>query len=288
MTINLGTACFSTNGALHLYCIYMHWKLENILKKQGGGILLEDETVLVLNKPSGFLVLPDRFDRNLMNLYELLKETFGSIFVVHRIDRETSGVILFAKTAEAHALLNSAFEQRQVEKKYQAIVIGSPTVPCGTIDLPIAENEHGVRKMKIDKNHGKEAITDYEVIEIFRGYALVEAKPRTGRTHQIRVHLSSIGLPILADSLYSASGRFFLSNIKRNYKSNGEEKPLLGRTGLHAFSLRFQHPATDESTLIEAPMPHDMTTVLKALRKYEGRSHVPDRSVSIDGDTKQG
>jgi 23S rRNA pseudouridine1911/1915/1917 synthase len=266
----------------------MHRKLENILKKQGGDILLEDETLLVLHKPSGLLVLPDRFDRNLMNLYELLKETFGSIYVVHRIDRETSGVVLFAKTAEAHALLNSAFEQRQVEKLYRAIVVGSPTAECGSIDLPIAENEHGVRKMKVDKKNGKEAITDYKVIETFRGYALVEVKPRTGRTHQIRVHLSAIGLPILADSLYSSSGGFFLSTIKRNYKSNGEEKPLLARTGLHAFSLSFRHPATGEQSLIEAPLPHDMTTVLKALRKYEGISHAPDRSISIDGNTKEG
>ena len=101
----------------------MRWKLENILKKNGGGILMEDDTMIVLNKPSGLLVLPDRFDRKLLNLYELLKETFGKIFIVHRIDRETSGLVLFAKTTEMHVLLNSLFEQRKVDKTYRAIVV---------------------------------------------------------------------------------------------------------------------------------------------------------------------
>jgi 23S rRNA pseudouridine1911/1915/1917 synthase len=247
----------------------MRWKLENILKKNGGGILLEDDNFIVLNKPAGLLVLPDRFDRKLINLYELLKETFGAIFVVHRIDRETSGVVLFAKTAEMHALINTAFEQQQVKKLYRAIVVGSPVSNSGRIDLPIAENEHGVRKMKINKKNGKEAITDYKVIEKFSDYALVEAKPYTGRTHQIRVHLSAIGLPILADPLYSNSGWFFLSSIKRNYKSNGEEKPLLARTALHAYSLSFNNPATGEKILIEAPLHKDMETVLKVLKKYK-------------------
>jgi 23S rRNA pseudouridine1911/1915/1917 synthase len=247
----------------------MRWKLEHILKRNGGGIVLEDETVVVLNKPSGVLVLPDRFDKNLMNLYDLLKETFGSIFIVHRIDRETSGVVLFAKTAEAHAFLNAAFEKREVEKKYRAIVIGSPGAESGCIDFPITENEHGVRKMKIDKKNGKEAVTEYRVIEKFTNYAFVEARPHTGRTHQIRIHLSAVGLPILADPLYSTGGWFFLSSIKRNYKSNGEEKPLLARTALHALSLSFTHPATGAKTFIETPIPKDMETVLKVLKKYQ-------------------
>jgi RluA family pseudouridine synthase len=246
----------------------MQWKLENILKKNGGGILLEDDTIIVINKPAGLLVLPDRFDRKLINLYELLKETLGNIFIVHRIDRETSGVVLFAKTAEAHALLNTAFEKRQVEKIYRAIVVGSPNADSGCIDFSITENEHGVRKMKIDKKNGKEAITDYKVIEKYNGFALVEVKPHTGRTHQIRIHLSAIGLPILADPLYGSGGWFFLSSIKRNYKSSGEEKPLLARTALHAFSLSLIHPATSKKMSIEAPMPKDMETVLKVLKKY--------------------
>jgi pseudouridine synthase, RluA family len=247
----------------------VRWKLEHILKKGSGGILLEDDAVLAINKPAGLLVLPDRYDHTLLNLYDLLKETFGTIFVVHRIDRETSGVVLFAKTAEAHAQLNTAFEQRQVEKKYRAIVAGTSHTDSGSINLPIIENEHGVRKMKIDTKKGKEARTDYTVMERFDGYALVEARPHTGRTHQIRVHLSAIGLPILADPLYGDGRGFFLSTIKRNYQGKEEEQPLLGRTALHAFSLSFSHPVTSGNILVEAPLPKDMEAVLKALRKHQ-------------------
>jgi 23S rRNA pseudouridine1911/1915/1917 synthase len=247
----------------------MRWKLEHILKKGSGGILLEDNAVLVINKPAGLLVLPDRYDHTIFNLYDLLKETFGTIFVVHRIDRETSGVVLFAKTAEAHAQLNAAFEQRQVEKKYRAIVIGTSHADSGSINLPIIENEHGIRKMKIDTKKGKESRTDYAVMERFDGYAFVEARPHTGRTHQIRIHLSSIGLPILADPLYGDGRGFFLSTIKRNYQGKEKEQPLLRRTALHAFSLSFSHPVTRENILIEAPLPKDMEAVLKALRKYK-------------------
>jgi pseudouridine synthase, RluA family len=247
----------------------VRWKLEHILKKGSGGILLEDDAVLAINKPAGLLVLPDRYDHTLLNLYDLLKETFGTIFVVHRIDRETSGVVLFAKTAEAHAQLNTAFEQRQVEKKYRAIVAGTSHTDSDSINLPIIENEHGVRKMKIDTKKGKEARTDYTVMERFDGYALVEARPHTGRTHQIRVHLSAIGLPILADPLYGDGRGFFLSTIKRNYQGKEEEQPLLGRTALHAFSLSFSHPVTSGNILVEAPLPKDMEAVLKALRKHQ-------------------
>ena len=247
----------------------MRWKLEHILKKSGGGILLEDDAVLAINKPAGLLVLPDRYDHNLLNLYDLLQETFGTIFVVHRIDRETSGVVLFAKTAEAHAQLNTAFEHRQVEKKYRAIVAGTSHTDSDSINLSILENEHGIRKMKIDMKRGKEARTDYTVLERFNGYALIEAQPHTGRTHQIRVHLSAIGLPILADPLYSDGRGIFLSTIKRNYQGKEEEQPLLGRTALHAFSLSLSHPVTSGNILVEAPLPKDMEAVLKALRKYQ-------------------
>jgi 23S rRNA pseudouridine1911/1915/1917 synthase len=248
----------------------MRWKLEHILKKSGGGILWEDDAILVINKPAGLLVLPDRYDFDLLNLYDLLKETFGTIFVVHRIDRETSGVVLFAKTAEAHAQLNAAFEQRQVEKRYRAIVYGNPNSDGGCIDLPIIENEYGARKMKVDQRKGKEARTEYTVIERFSAYALIEARPYTGRTHQIRIHLKEIGLPILADSLYGVGNSFCLSTIKRNYRGKETEQPLLDRTALHAFTLTFIHPLTGAKIVTEAPLPKDMEAVIKALRKYQG------------------
>ncbi|RPI02880.1 MAG: RluA family pseudouridine synthase [Ignavibacteriae bacterium] len=265
----------------------MRTKLDYILHKNGSEILFEDEAVLVIDKPAGLLVLPDRFDKTLVNLYDLLKEALGAIFIVHRIDRETSGVVLFARTAESHASLNAAFEQRHIEKYYRAIVVGSPSAQSGTIDLPIGENSHGPRKMKIDNQNGKEAITAYTVLEKFDQYAYLEARPRTGRTHQIRVHLNAIGLPILSDPLYGSSGRLFLSKLKRNYKSNGEEKPLIARTALHAFSLTFVHPGTGEKMSIETPLPKDMSMVLKVLRKYQGSRRAGGSSTLIDSDTEE-
>jgi 23S rRNA pseudouridine1911/1915/1917 synthase len=248
----------------------MRWQLEHILKKEGGGILLEDDSLIVLNKPSGLLVLPDRYEHAKRNLLTLLKDSIGSTFVVHRIDRETSGVILFAKTAEAHAALNAAFEQRHVEKRYQALVIGTPESESGIITLPLSENEHGVSKMRIDKRKGKDSTTEYTVLERFQGYALLELKPYTGRRHQIRVHLSAIGLPILADSLYGNEKGFYLSKIKRGYRNQEEEHPLIERTALHAASLRVQHPVSDQELFMQAPLPKDMVSVIKALRKYQG------------------
>jgi len=246
----------------------MRWKLEHILKKTGGSILMEDASLIALNKPSGMLVLPDRYDRELLNLYELLKETLGEIFIVHRIDRETSGVVLFARTAEAHAQINTSFERREVDKVYRAIVVGIPQNDTWHIDLPIAENEHRIRKMKIDTRNGKEAYTDFRVIERFDGYAFVEAHPHTGRTHQIRIHLSASGLPILADPLYHDGRGFYLSSIKRNYRGKEREQPLLARTALHACSLSLIHPVQNEKIVIEAPLQRDMDATLKILRKY--------------------
>jgi 23S rRNA pseudouridine1911/1915/1917 synthase len=248
----------------------MRWKLEHILKKGGGSILWEDVTILAINKPAGLLVLPDRYDHRLPDLYGLLKDTFGTIYVVHRIDKETSGVVLFAKTAEAHAQLNIDFEQRRIKKKYLTIVMGVPNTDAGCIDIPIIENEHGIRKMVTDTKKGRDSRTEYTVIERFVGYSFIEARPSTGRTHQIRVHLSALGLPILADPLYGDGRGFFLSSIKRNYLKKEEEQPLLRRTALHAFSLSFNHPATHENIVVEAPLPKDMEAVLKALRKHQG------------------
>ena len=247
----------------------MRWNLEHILKKNGGSILLEDQDLIVINKPPGLLVLPDRYNRTLVHLYGLLKDAMGAIFIVHRIDRETSGIVLFAKTTDMHASLNTAFEQRHVEKIYKAIVIGSPSSESGCIDLPLVEDRRDTGKMRVNEKKGKEARTDYNVVERFHGYALIDARPQTGRTHQIRVHLSAIGLPILADPLYSRTGWFYLSSIKQNYKSSGEEKPLIARTALHASSLAFTHPWTGEKIRIEAPLPRDMDAGLRALKKYK-------------------
>lgn len=248
----------------------MRWKLEHLLKKAGGSILFEDDVIMAINKPAGLLVLPDRYSRELVNLYDLLKETIGSVYVVHRIDKETSGAILFAKTRDAHAILNRQFENHTVQKKYIAIVAGVPNVDSGTIELPIIESN---RKMCISE-YGKNAITKYKTLEKFNNYSVLELSPLTGRMHQLRVHLSAIGLPIIGDPIYGDGKSFLLSNIKHNYRKKEEEieKPLIDRTALHAFSLEFIHPSKNDRVKIEATIPKDMEAVLKALRKYSKRS----------------
>jgi 23S rRNA pseudouridine955/2504/2580 synthase/23S rRNA pseudouridine1911/1915/1917 synthase len=247
----------------------MRWKLEHILKKNGGGILYEDDAIIVINKPAGFLTLPDRFDQNQENLYTLLKEIFGNIFVIHRIDKDTSGIIIFARTSVAHARLSVSFERREIQKRYLAIVHGTTANNQGLINLPISEGSAG--KMRIDRTAGKESLTEYIVLERFQKYTFLEVKPQTGRTHQIRIHLNAIQLPILCDPLYGDGEGFFLSSIKKGYRlKEKEELPLIKRTALHAFSLLCSHPMTGKKLEIQSRLPKDMDAVLKSLRKYKG------------------
>ena len=250
----------------------MKRKLDWILRSHNVGLLLEDDDVIALEKPAGLLVLPDRFDQHKPNLYRLLAEELGSIFVVHRIDRETSGIILFAKTAESHAALNTQFETRTVEKVYQGLVRGIPEPREGTIDLALAESEREPAKMRVVKRGGKPSQTRYQVVEVFDGYALVELRPQTGRTHQLRVHLAAVGHPIVGDPLYGDGQPFYLSSVKRSYRSTDEEKPLLRRTALHAWRLAFLHPGTGIQVRLEADLPKDLRSTVRALRKYAGGS----------------
>ncbi len=137
---------------------------------------------------------------------------------------------------------------------------------CDLLFLPLLETERGV--MRVDRKRGKESVMDYRVVEQFKGYALVELKPQTGRQHQIRVHLQALGTPIMGDPLYGDGKGFYLSTIKPGYRSDSEEKPLLNRTALHAVSLSIDHPTTSEQITLSSPLPKDMSSVLKYLRKF--------------------
>jgi 23S rRNA pseudouridine955/2504/2580 synthase/23S rRNA pseudouridine1911/1915/1917 synthase len=247
----------------------MNRKLKWRLESSGSEIVSEDDQILVLNKPSGLLILPDRFRHELPNLYGILQEELGKIFVVHRIDKETSGIIVFAKTAEAHAAMSAQFENRLVEKTYFGIVLGTPASEEGEISLPLEEIPKKPGEMRVNRKSGKEAVTRYKVVERFQGYSFLELSPKTGRMHQIRVHVQALGTPLIGDRLYGDGRGFYLSDVKPGYKSAGDEKPLLDRTALHASSVSLTHPQTGERASYSAALPKDMVSVLRYLMKFK-------------------
>jgi 23S rRNA pseudouridine1911/1915/1917 synthase len=230
-------------------------------------IIAENDHFIVINKPPGLLSIPDREGKE-ASLKEILLQKYGQIFTVHRLDRETSGIIVFAKDPETHKFLSQAFEERTVEKYYQGIVNGTLAEKQKTIEAPIAENTVK-RGVMIIHQRGKPAITDYEVLEDFGKFSLLQFRIHTGRTHQIRVHMQYVGHPLVCDELYGDGLPVKISSFKRNYKlskNEEEEKPILARTGLHAQRLRFTDMEGNTYDL-QAEMPKDMRALLQQLRK---------------------
>lgn len=233
----------------------------------GLNVIFQDEHIIALNKAAGVLTIPDRHDEMISSLYRQLQVQYGKIFIVHRLDKETSGIIVFAKTEEVHRHLSQLFEHRGVEKYYTALVLGSLDNKTGTINEPILE--HPVQKgmMAINKK-GKLSITDYEVLEDFGIYSLVKLRLHTGRTHQIRVHMKCINHPVACDELYGNGKPVLLSSFKKKYKLSQHdetERPLLNRVALHSSGLNFSLPTGNYN--LEAPLPKDMHAVLMQLRK---------------------
>jgi 23S rRNA pseudouridine955/2504/2580 synthase/23S rRNA pseudouridine1911/1915/1917 synthase len=232
-------------------------------------IVEETNDWVAINKASGLLSIPDRKGEDI-SLKKLLVEKYGNIFTVHRLDRDTSGLIIFAKNEEAHKHLSQQFEERQTEKIYQGMVLGSLANKNETIDAPIAE--HPVKKgLMTVYRKGKEAITDYEVLEDFKIYSWVQFQIHTGRTHQIRVHAKHIGHPIVCDDLYGDGKPVLLSSLKNKFKLSKyelEEKPLMNRLALHAMSLQFLN-TNGEKIKLEAQLPKDLKALLRQLRKLK-------------------
>lgn len=230
-------------------------------------IVFENEDLVALNKPSGILSIPDREGKE-MSLKNLLQQKYGQIFTVHRLDKDTSGLIAFAKNEVTHRHLSLQFEERQTEKIYTGLVIGSPANKTGTINKPIAENTV-TRGVMIIHQRGKESITDYNVLEDFGIYSYVQFRIHTGRTHQIRVHMKALGHPIVCDELYGDGKPVLLSAIKSKFKlskKEEEERPILSRLALHALKLRFT--AVDGNPVeLEAPVQKDIKATLQQLAK---------------------
>ena len=210
------------------------------MKKYKPEVIFENDSFIAINKPAGLLSIPDR-EQTQISLKDILLKKYDAIFTVHRLDKDTSGIILFAKNEAAHKYFSQLFEERKIEKYYQGLVHGIPTQKKGTIDAPIAE--HGVQKgFYIVHQRGKDSVTDYEVIQENKSFSLLQFQLHTGRTHQIRVHCKNIGHPLACDELYGNGKPVLLSTIKKKYKlsqHDEQERPMLNRLALHSYRLKF-------------------------------------------------
>jgi len=234
-------------------------------------IIDENKDWVALNKPAGLLSIPDRKGTEI-SLKVLLKEKYGEIFTVHRLDKDTSGLIVFAKNETAHKILSKQFEERLTKKIYQGLVMGSLMEEKGTINARIAEHPAQNGSMIIHRK-GKEALTEYEVLEDFKIFSFVQFRIHTGRTHQIRVHMKELGHPIVCDPLYGDGKPVLVSSLKSKFKLSKdleEERPILSRLALHSFQLSFKD--IDEKMIaLEAPISKDIRATLQQLQKSNVR-----------------
>lgn len=209
-------------------------------------IIYKDDHILVIDKPAGLPVLPDGWEQDAPYLVKMLEEEYGKLWVVHRLDKGTSGAMIFARDAESHRALNIQFENHEAMKTYHAIVEGNPKWEEKVTKFPLRANVGKKHRTAVDDKNGKPSETHFRVIKRYQDAALVEAKPMTGRTHQIRVHAYALGHPLLGDVLY-----------------NAQETWLITRPALHAQSLSFIHPVTNERMKFTAPRPADFENALK-------------------------
>lgn len=243
-------------------------------------VLYEDESLAVINKPAAMVVHPAKghWSGTLVNAlrfrFDHLSSENGDYRpgIVHRLDRDTSGAILVAKENLAHQSLSLQFEQRKIFKEYIAITAGVLDRDSDYIEARIGHHRHDRVKMTVvededDDDDAKDACSYYEVIERFRGFTFCRIQPRTGRTHQIRVHLASVGCPVLADKVYSGRDKLSLSDLVPGLAPEAD-RTLLSRQALHAHRLRFKHPRKGTVLEVVAPLPAEFENTLAALREY--------------------
>ncbi len=232
-------------------------------------IIYEDDDIVVLNKEAGMLTVADRFQIESYHLQSALKKKYGEIYTIHRLDRDTSGVICFAKNAESHKIISENFEHREIEKYYIALVEGSAP-EHGIIDEPIAHSESKPGTMKVHRR-GKPSLTEYNKLSDFGLFSVLDVRIFTGRTHQIRVHLAYVGLPLFIDPIYGRRDNFMLSELKgkkyRIGKHTEEEKPLISRLTLHSSRLVLDHPTIGIRMTFEAPLAKDLKALIHQAEK---------------------
>ncbi len=216
-----------------------------------------DDAILLIDKPAGIPVLPDGWDKQAPYLVKLLDQPYGQLWVVHRLDKITSGVMVFARTAESHRALSMQFEQHEVQKVYHAICTGAPAWDEHTARHKLRLNVGHSHRTVVDNGKGIPAETHFKVLKRYAAHALLECTPATGRTHQIRVHAYALGHPLLGDVLYSAP----LASPHGARRHGGNEGGL-ARPALHAVSLTLTHPVTGERLTFNAPYPPDFAAAL--------------------------
>jgi len=230
-------------------------------------IIFQNEDFIVIDKPSGLLSIPDRLGKD-PSLKGILQQYIEKVFTIHRLDKDTSGLILFAKNEAAHKHLSQQFEGRDVEKYYLGLVNGTLLTKKGTIDVPIMEHP-GKTTLMMTHQKGKPSVTDYEVLEEFGMFSWLQFRIYTGRTHQIRVHMKHLGNPIACDELYGEGKPILLSSFKRKFKLSKnelEERPILNRLALHSNQLKFVDAHSNKFDF-EAQLPKDLRALMQQLRK---------------------
>lgn len=230
-------------------------------------VLYEDDAVIAVNKPSGFLSSSDRFEPELRVVARELEMTYGRLWPVHSLDQDTSGVLLFAKNDRAARVLSQRLEAREIGLVYHVVVGTRPSWTETACDYSLTPDGDRMHRTIID-GAGKPARTEFTVLGCHAKLAIIEARPITTRPGQVRVHLSALGYPIVCDPLYGDGKPLFLSKIKRRWKGDPErERPLIARTAIHSFSIEFTHPLTGKTLILDSPYPKDFRALVTQLRK---------------------
>jgi RluA family pseudouridine synthase len=211
-----------------------------------------DASLIVIDKPAGLAVFADGWEADSVHVKSLLEAEFGRIWVVHRLDKGTSGVLVVARTAEAHRTLSMQFDRHEAHKVYHAIACGSPAWEERTTRNPLRLNVGHKHRTAIDQSRGKPSTTTFRILERLPDHVLMEAYPLTGRTHQVRAHAAALHLPLLGDALYGAP-----------------PTPMIARPALHALELTFTHPLSGTQVTFRAPPPADFEAALVSLRSSD-------------------